>query len=191
MLEVGPRVLRLRFRRGPGGDGRGRVQYTRWSATGRFSPTSYTGSDGGDDLPLIGNYGTADEDYETKFPTIGGMIVREYNDLPSNLPLHEDAQRKVLEGAQHSCHLGHRHLDADAHHPRRGSQKVIVTDASTPREEILARLQAYAMPHDMVFARELPQAVVLAYAQPTSGMSWSTAASSTTSSASSTKKAAT
>ena len=30
--------------------------------------------------PLIGNYGMADEDYETKNPTIGGMIVREYND---------------------------------------------------------------------------------------------------------------
>ena len=34
--------------------------------------------------PLIGNYGIADEDYETKVPTIGGLIVREYNDLPSN-----------------------------------------------------------------------------------------------------------
>ena len=34
--------------------------------------------------PLIGNYGMADEDYETKNPTIGGMIVREYNDSPSN-----------------------------------------------------------------------------------------------------------
>ena len=34
--------------------------------------------------PLIGNYGMADEDYETKTPTIGGMIVREYNDSPSN-----------------------------------------------------------------------------------------------------------
>ena len=34
--------------------------------------------------PLIGNYGITDEDYETKFPTIGGLIVREYNDFPSN-----------------------------------------------------------------------------------------------------------
>ena len=34
--------------------------------------------------PLIGNYGITDEDYETKIPTIGGMIVREYNDSPSN-----------------------------------------------------------------------------------------------------------
>ena len=34
--------------------------------------------------PLIGNYGITDEDYETKFPTLGGLIVREYNDVPSN-----------------------------------------------------------------------------------------------------------
>ena len=34
--------------------------------------------------PLIGNYGITDEDYETKTPTLGGMIVREYNDMPSN-----------------------------------------------------------------------------------------------------------
>ena len=34
--------------------------------------------------PLIGNYGMADDDYETKTPTIGTLIVREYNDLPSN-----------------------------------------------------------------------------------------------------------
>ena len=34
--------------------------------------------------PLIGNYGMTDEDYETKIPTMGGLIVREYNDQPSN-----------------------------------------------------------------------------------------------------------
>ena len=34
--------------------------------------------------PLIGNYGMTDWDYETKTPTIGGLIVREYNDRPSN-----------------------------------------------------------------------------------------------------------
>ncbi len=32
--------------------------------------------------PLIGNYGITDEDYETKFPSIGGMIVKENNDSP-------------------------------------------------------------------------------------------------------------
>jgi carbamoyl-phosphate synthase small subunit len=34
--------------------------------------------------PLIGNYGITDEDYEAKTPTIGALIVREYNDFPSN-----------------------------------------------------------------------------------------------------------
>jgi len=57
--------------------------------------------------PLIGNYGMADEDYETKNPTIGGMIVREYNDSPSNFRYtktltdaatpREEAMRKLAE----------------------------------------------------------------------------------------------
>lgn len=34
--------------------------------------------------PLIGNYGTNDEDYESKKPSVSGLIVREYNDYPSN-----------------------------------------------------------------------------------------------------------
>ncbi len=34
--------------------------------------------------PLIGNYGICDEDYETKTPTVGALVVSEYNDLPSN-----------------------------------------------------------------------------------------------------------
>ena len=34
--------------------------------------------------PLIGNYGTAADDNETETPTIGALVVREYNDEPSN-----------------------------------------------------------------------------------------------------------
>ncbi len=34
--------------------------------------------------PLIGNYGICEDDFETKTPTIGALIVREYNDEPSN-----------------------------------------------------------------------------------------------------------
>ena len=34
--------------------------------------------------PLIGNYGMTEEDYESKSLSIGGLIVREYNDQPSN-----------------------------------------------------------------------------------------------------------
>ncbi len=34
--------------------------------------------------PLIGNYGITDEDFETRVPTLGALIVSEYNDHPSN-----------------------------------------------------------------------------------------------------------
>lgn len=34
--------------------------------------------------PLIGNYGMADDDFERDTPTVGALIVREYNDEPSN-----------------------------------------------------------------------------------------------------------
>lgn len=34
--------------------------------------------------PLIGNYGICEDDYETKAPSTGALIVREYNDFPSN-----------------------------------------------------------------------------------------------------------
>ena len=47
--------------------------------------------------PLIGNYGMTDEDYETKIPTMGGLIVREYNDLPSNFRYTKTLSEVLLE----------------------------------------------------------------------------------------------
>ena len=38
--------------------------------------------------PLIGNYGMTDDDYETRIPTMGGLIVREYNDQTSDIQKH-------------------------------------------------------------------------------------------------------
>ena len=34
--------------------------------------------------PLIGNYGINDDDNESRRPTSGGFVVRDYNDIPSN-----------------------------------------------------------------------------------------------------------
>ena len=99
--------------------------------------------------PLIGNYGMADEDYETKTPTIGGMIVREYNDLPSNFRSTKTLDEVFEEyGIPAISGVDTRALTRIIRDE--GSQKVIVTAASTPREEALARLRAYEMPHDMV-----------------------------------------
>ena len=49
-----------------------------------ISDPSYTGQMVVMTYPLIGNYGMTDEDYESRIPTMGGLIVREYNDSPSN-----------------------------------------------------------------------------------------------------------
>ena len=99
--------------------------------------------------PLIGNYGTAEEDYETKFPTIGGMIVREYNDIPSNFR-YTKTLNEVFEEYDIPAISGVDTRTLTRIIRDEGSQKVIITDASTPREEALERLRAYALPHDMV-----------------------------------------
>ncbi|MFV0352055.1 MAG: glutamine-hydrolyzing carbamoyl-phosphate synthase small subunit [Oscillospiraceae bacterium] len=49
-----------------------------------FSDCSYCGQFVCMTYPLIGNYGMAEEDYESRQPHIGGMIVREYNDSTAN-----------------------------------------------------------------------------------------------------------
>ena len=99
--------------------------------------------------PLIGNYGMADEDYETKTPTIGGMIVREYNDIPSNFrytrtlnEVFEEMGIPGISGVDTRCLT---RIIRDE-----GSQKVMITDAATPHEEAMERLRACELPHDMV-----------------------------------------
>ena len=48
--------------------------------------------------PLIGNYGMTDEDYETKIPTMGGLIVRE----STAYEMHEmDTENATLLDAAH------------------------------------------------------------------------------------------
>ncbi len=99
--------------------------------------------------PLIGNYGTAEEDYETKFPTIGGMIVREYNDTPSNFRYTKTLNEVFEEhGIPAISGVDTRRLVRIIRDE--GSQKVMLTDASTPHDEAMARIRAYELPHDMV-----------------------------------------
>ena len=99
--------------------------------------------------PLIGNTGMTDDDYETKTPTIGGMIVREYNDLPSNFR-YTKTLNEVFEEYDIPAISGVDTRALTRIIRDEGCQKVIITDASTPHEESLARLKAYEMPHDMV-----------------------------------------
>lgn len=99
--------------------------------------------------PLIGNYGTAEEDYETMFPTIGGLIVREYNDIPSNFR-YTRTLNEVFEELNIPAISGIDTRMLTRIIRDEGSQKVMMTAADTPLEEALARLRAYELPRDMV-----------------------------------------
>lgn len=99
--------------------------------------------------PLIGNYGITDEDYETKQPTIGAMVVREYNDLPSNFrytkTLSEYLEENDIPGIEG---IDTRKLTRSIR--EKGSRKVIITDINTSNEEALKKLKKNDIPRDAV-----------------------------------------
>lgn len=99
--------------------------------------------------PLIGNYGMADDDYETNIPTIGGLIVREYNDLPSNFrsnaTLSEIMKKYRIPGIYG---IDTRKLTRSIRDY--GSRKVLITDASTSLEAGLKILGSTEIPTDAV-----------------------------------------
>lgn len=81
--------------------------------------------------PLIGNYGMAHEDYETDIPSMGALIVREYNDAPSNFRS-SACLGQVMEqyGIPGICGVDTRRLTRSIRDF--GSRKALVAKASTP-----------------------------------------------------------
>ena len=84
--------------------------------------------------PLIGNYGMADEDYETDQPSIGALIVHGYNDEPSNFrstaSLGDVMQKYGIAGISG---VDTRKLNRSIRDY--GTRKCLITDISTPLEE--------------------------------------------------------
>ncbi len=99
--------------------------------------------------PLIGNYGITDEDYETKFPTLGGLIVREYNDVPSNFR-YTKTLSEVLEEHNIPGISGVDTRQLTRIIRSEGSQRVIITDASVSKEEALKRIAEHPINRDQV-----------------------------------------
>lgn len=99
--------------------------------------------------PLIGNYGMTDEDYETRVPTMGGLIVREYNDHPSNFrytkTLSEVLDEYDIPGISGVDTRMITRIIRDE-----GSQKVMICNAHKDYDEAMAELHAYKIPTDMV-----------------------------------------
>jgi len=99
--------------------------------------------------PLIGNYGMNADDYETQTPTIGALIVHDYNDEPSNFRSKETLGA-VMERYDITGIYGMDTRKLNRSIRDYGSRKALLTDAEVPLEKCLEKLQEAKLPHDQV-----------------------------------------
>ncbi len=99
--------------------------------------------------PLIGNYGLTDEDYESKYLTISGLIVREYNEFPSNFRY----TRTLEEVMEENNIVGIEKIDTRALMQiirEEGVMKGLICDLDKPLEECMTILNNYSEEDNLV-----------------------------------------
>ena len=92
--------------------------------------------------PIIGTYGINDEDDECKNPNIGGLVVRDYNDVPSNFRY----TRTLSEAMEDDNIPGISGIDTRALTRiirKEGTMKAMITSLDTPVEEALEAIRAW------------------------------------------------
>ncbi len=99
--------------------------------------------------PLIGNYGITDEDFETKVPTLGGLVVSEYNDQPSNFR-YTKTLSEVLEDYDIPGIEGIDTRALTRHIRDNGVCRAIIVDLDMPTEDALEKIACTPIPHDQV-----------------------------------------
>ncbi|MGI6746486.1 MAG: carbamoyl phosphate synthase small subunit [Acutalibacteraceae bacterium] len=100
--------------------------------------------------PLIGNCGIIDEDLESKTLSIGGLIVRDYNDFPSNFR----TTKTLAEIMEDDCVPGITGVDTRKlvkHICDNGYIRGIITDSSMPVNEAVSEIKNTPVPHDSVY----------------------------------------
>ena len=99
--------------------------------------------------PLIGNYGIAEEDFECKFPNIGGMVVYDYNDFPSNFRCVKSLSELLEEnGIPGISGVDTRKLARSIRDL--GSRRALITTPETGLEEALQIIAQTPVPRDAV-----------------------------------------
>ena len=99
--------------------------------------------------PVIGNYGINDDDFETKKITIGGLIVKDYIDNPSNFRYTYTLSELLEENNVPGIYgIDTRKLTRSIRDI--GSRKVIITSSKTSKEDALKKLKQYTIPKDAV-----------------------------------------
>ena len=99
--------------------------------------------------PLIGNYGMTDEDDECKNPHLGGMIVHDYNDSPSNFR-YTKTLSEVLEENHIPGITGIDTRQLTRQIRDQGSMRAMITDIGRSSEEAVDMIRKTPVPHDAV-----------------------------------------
>ena len=114
-----------------------------------FSDLSYTNQMVVMTYPLIGNYGVTDEDFEAKVPSIGAVVVRDYNDMPSNFrytkTLAEFLEENNIPGI---CGVDTRKLTRMIRDF--GTQHALITSADTPNADAVKILKNVGLPENII-----------------------------------------
>jgi len=99
--------------------------------------------------PLIGNYGITDDDFESRIPSIGGLVVRDYNDMPSNFRYTRTLGELLEEyGIPGISGVDTRMLTRSIRD--RGSRRTLITDMDMTVQDALRLIAETPVPHDAV-----------------------------------------
>jgi carbamoyl-phosphate synthase small subunit len=99
--------------------------------------------------PLIGNYGICDDDHESKIPTMGAMVVREYNEFPSNFRSTQTLGQ-LLETYDIPGIQGVDTRKITRMIRNEGAQRALLCAPETSTEAALEQIHAYQLPRDTV-----------------------------------------
>ena len=99
--------------------------------------------------PLIGNYGLTDEDYESKIISTKGLVVREYNELPSNFRYTRTLGEVMEEnGVSGIAEIDTRMLTRVIRD--HGAMKALICNIDKPLDECLAVINNYEEEKNLV-----------------------------------------
>ena len=99
--------------------------------------------------PLIGNYGINEEDYESQNPTIGGLVVREYNDDPSNFRSSHTLNEVMIKYEIVGIYgVDTRQITRKIRD--KGSMKAMITDIEVNNDDALGILNMVELSHNAV-----------------------------------------
>lgn len=114
-----------------------------------ISDPSYTAQGIVMTYPLIGNYGMADDDYETQTPSADALIVRDYSAEPSNFRCSKTLDEVMKEyGITGVCGIDTRKLTREIR--TYGTLKAFITSSDTDKDYALSVLRNTELPTDSV-----------------------------------------